>query len=162
MKFRGKAISGTSLLTILGVLCFATVIVSAVVITSNTLSFPSTTVNSPGSIALTQTTAPGTIILGNDAVYEFNANVQNSLTGAVATVDIQKSGIAPSDITSASFQYNSGSVVSITFTAGAADHITASYTIGSQAVDATIPCIVTIHYATAGSYAVSVTVTGNA
>jgi hypothetical protein len=162
MKFHGKAISGTSLLTIIGVLCFATVIVSAVVITSNTLTFSDTVVNSPGSIALTETATPDTIVLGNAATYELSANVQNALTGAVAIVDIQKIGIATSDVTSATFQYNGGSVDSITFVDGPVNHITASYTIGSQIVDSSIPCIVTIHYATAGTYAVSVTMTGNA
>jgi hypothetical protein len=162
MKFHGKAISGTSLLTILGVLCFATVIVSAVVINSNTLTFTDTEVASPGSIALSATQTPSTIVLGNDAVYKFNANVPNALSGVVATVDIEASGITTDAITSATFQYDGGSITGLTFAPGATDHITASYSAGSQVIDSTVPCIVTIHYAEAGSYSVTVTMSGNA
>jgi len=42
MKYKGKVISGSSILTILGVLCFATVIVSALLI-SNSLQWSNTT-----------------------------------------------------------------------------------------------------------------------
>jgi hypothetical protein len=162
MKFHGKAISGTSLLTILGVLCFATVIVAAVSITSNTLTFANTSVSNPGTVTLTQTSTPGTIVLGNPAVYGFNANVQNHLTGVVVTVDIAKTGISTSDVTNATIRYDSGLTTNITFSAGATNHIIATYNVADQVADATIPCTVTITYAATGTYAVSVTLAGTA
>ena len=112
MKFRGKAVTGTSLLMMLGVVCFATIIVSAVLISSNSLTFTNTTVTDPGQISLTPTVTPGNINLGNNAVYEFNANVPIALTDVVVTIDIAEAGIIAGDVTSATISYDGGAATS--------------------------------------------------
>jgi hypothetical protein len=160
MKFRGKALSGTSLLTILGVLCFATVIVSAVVISSNTLIFASTTVTSPGTVQLSQTATPGPIIVGNNADYNFTANVPNSMTDAVLTVHIAMSGISTSDVTSATLTYDNGGTPTVLTLTDNGNDLSGTYNVGSQSADGSIPCVLVIVYATAGTYTVSATLTG--
>jgi hypothetical protein len=160
MKFHGKAISGTSLLTILGALCFATVIVSAVVITSNTLVFANTSVSSPGTIQLTQSGTPGPILVGNQANYSFTANVPNTLSAAVLTVHIAKGSISTFDVTSANVTYGvAGVPVTLTLTDNGND-LSGTYNVGSQAPDGSIPCVITIIYANAGTYTVSATLSG--
>ncbi|MGD1061073.1 MAG: hypothetical protein ABR879_06415 [Methanomassiliicoccales archaeon] len=162
MKYKGKVVSGSSLLTILGVVCFATVVVSAVLITSNTLSFAPTNVTT-GAITLTDSGSDTTAVLaGNNAAYHFNANVADALTGAVITVEIAKTGIALSDVTNATIRYN-GAVTptALVFSLGT-NVITATYTVGTQAISATLPCTISVTYATAGSYTVSATMSGTA
>lgn len=163
MKYKGKAISGTSLLTILGVVCFASVIVSAVLITSGTLTFAGTTVTTPGNIALTDSGSDTTSVLaGNSAVYNFNANVGQAVTGATITVTIAKTGISLADITSAKLTYDVGSATDLSSLTDNGDTVTGTYTVGVQAVDATLPCIITIVYAAAGTYVVSAAMSGTA
>jgi len=163
MKYKGKAISGSSLLTIIGVICFATIVVTAVVVTSNALTFGGTTVN-PASIVLTDSGGDTTsVTVGDPAVYNFNANVASALTsGATWTVNIQKTGIVVGDITSATININSAGAHAFgTFTVVDANNIHATYVPGTQAASPTIPCVVTIIYANTGAYVVSVTLTGN-
>jgi hypothetical protein len=163
MKYKGKVVSGSSLLTILGVVCFATVIVSAVLITSNTLSFGSTNVT-PASIVLMDSGPDTTsVVVGGPATYHFNANVATALTsGANYTVDIQGTGILPGAITNGTIWINGVSHVLPAFYVVSSTHIASSWDPGTQASGATIPCIISITYATASTYTVSVTLKGNA
>jgi hypothetical protein len=161
MKNKGTKFSASSLLTILGVICFASVIVTAVLVTSNSLSFTGTGVTNP-SIVLTATTTPGATLTGNTATYVFNANVGNALTsGAKVDIVIAKTGINITDISTPLFSYDGGSATALVFT-DAGDTLTATFTVGTQAIDATIPCTMTIIYAVTGTFTVTATMSGNA
>jgi hypothetical protein len=160
MRLKGKAITGTSLLMMLGVVCFATILVSAIALTSNTLQFTSTTVTE-GSITLSSTSTPGEILVGNAAPYGFNAVVNNDLTVASISVDIASVGISQSNITSATISYDGAGAVALTFGSNPSGHLVYSYSVGTQTA-ATVPVVVTITYALAGTYSVSATMTGTA
>jgi hypothetical protein len=156
MKYKGKAISASSLLTILGVVCFATVIVAAAVLTSGMINFASTTVN--GSIGMTTGSAPGAVNTGVAAVYGFNATVPDDMTGTVLTVQITGTGLVAGDITSITLNYN-GTIQSLVGPVSTSNTLTWTYTVGAQ-IDAVVPIIVTVVYATAGTYTVGAQLVG--
>jgi len=163
MKYKGRKIAASSLLTILGVVCFATMIVAAVLVTSNTLSFTSTPVTT-AKITLTKTSEPPSALVGNEVSYVFNANVANAITsGAKIDIVIAKSGINATDITGATFSYDSGGPGAITFT-DVGDTLTATFNVptGIQGVDNTIACTLALTYQVTGTFAVSATMSGNA
>jgi len=64
MKFRGSKITGTSLLTVLGVVCFATILVAAAITLSNTLT-------------ITKTATDGVTIGTSDNFVVFDAGTPN-------------------------------------------------------------------------------------
>ena len=146
----------------LAIVCCATVIVSAVVITSVSLQFTPTTVTDPGEIELSQTSTPSGIMLGDNAVYRFSVNVPTALTGAVVSIHIAEVAIAHANVTAATISYNGSGAVPLTFGTDLGDVLTYSYTAGVQGIDADIPVIITILYATAGTFTVSATVSGSA
>ena len=161
MKFRGKAISGTSLLMMLGVVFFATVLVSAIVISSIALQFGPTTVTDPGNIVLTKGTEPGAIYAGNPAEYTFTAKVPQAMTGAFLTITVTEAEtIVDGDITSIKVVYDGGEETELTVGTVADGKITATHMIGDQAASDAVPCTVTIVYANAGTYTVSAVLSG--
>lgn len=101
MKYKGKVVSGSSLLTILGVICFATVLVAgAIVFTS--ASWTNTVPSSAGSVAK-PATGNGVDLPSNPAIgqaYTFRLTVTPNIdtsTGTV-TVTITATGIVLGDV----------------------------------------------------------------
>ena len=145
----------------LGVVFFATVLVSAIVISSIALQFGPTTVTDPGSIVLTEGTAPDAIYTGNPAEYTFTAKVPQAMTGAFLTITVTKAEtIVDGDITSIKVAYGEGAEKELTVGDVAEGKITATHMIGDQVANDAVPCTVTIVYANAGTYTVGAVLSG--
>lgn len=146
-------------MTILGVVCFATMIVAAVVVTSSALNFSQTTVT-PASITLSSTGEVTGIAAGNLARYQYNAATGSALTGVTATVTITGTS-TPGVVTNASVAINGVSAALPAFTAGSGE-IHATVSIANIPLSATNPGSVWIVFGTAGAYTVSLVISGNA
>lgn len=157
MKYKGTKISGSSILTILGVVCFATVLVAAAVLTSGMVNFAPTTVN--GSFTMTAGTDPGAVNVGAPAAYPFSAVVSQAMTDTVLTVQIAKTGIVASDITSITLTYKSVTQTLTPVGSPPANTLQWTYTVGAQAAE-TAAIVVTVTYATAGTFTVGAQLAG--
>jgi hypothetical protein len=166
----GKKFSAGSLLSILGAVCFATIIVAAALVTSNSLTFTGTPVKQ-GSIQLSATTTPGEIVLGNTATYVLKADVSTALiSDAKIVIKITKSvgtGLNASDIdtvTAPTITYGAlGSPETLSFSF-VTDHLEATYNIatGAQAVDHNVPVTIVLKYTVTGTFDVQATMSGTA
>jgi urease alpha subunit len=159
MKYKGKVISASSLLTILGVVCFATMIVAAVFVTSSALNFPSTTVTASG-IILSDSTTPTAAVVDNDVHYFFNATVATALTGAVITVYVNETGILPAALNSGpTITFNGGSTTALVFVQHGSDSLKATYSAGLVASGSGKLGNILLSYNAAGTYTVAVVMT---
>jgi hypothetical protein len=161
MKYKGKVVSGSSLLTILGVVCFATVIVSAVLVTSNALTLGSTTV-SGASIVLSTPTANTTALVGDPTDYGFNANVAQTMTDATITIYVNETSILPADVGSVKITYGSGTQATVTMAQNGASSLSGTYTVTDLTSGAAKVGSIVIVYNVAGTYAVAVKMGGHA
>jgi hypothetical protein len=159
----GKKFSITSLLSILGVICFATILVSAVLITSGVINFGSTTV-SAATISISKTSSPTTAFIGNDENYVFNANVGQTLIDGQITIWVNMTNIVPADLTSVKITYGSEiqSIVSMSQNGVNPDSLIGTHTVTDLTSGATHTCTIVIVYAVAGTYDVAVKMSGNA
>jgi hypothetical protein len=166
MKHTGKKITASSLLTILGVVCFGTVLVAAALITSGFINLGSTNVTSPGSVVITPGTPTAAAYTGDPTTYPFSANVPDDLTSTVLTIRISEtSGVLLTDVTSVYVVYAGGSSTQVTNLAlvgsGVTAYVEGTYSVGSQATNANVPVTITIIYAATGSYTVLAQLEGN-
>lgn len=89
MKYKGKAIAGSNLLTILGVVCFATIVVAAA-ITFTAVNWTNTVPSAPGAVTK-GLTGDGTNLPDNPAIstaYTFRLNVTSNIDTTVGSVVI--------------------------------------------------------------------------
>ena len=162
MKYKGKAISASSLLTILGVVCFATMIVAAVFVTSSALNFPSTTVTTAG-ISLSIATTPTAAVVDNDVHYFFNATVATALTGAVITVYVNATSIAPANLNSGpTITFSGGAETPLVFAQHGTGSLKATYNPGAVTSGSGKLGDILLNFNVAGTYSVAVVMTGNA
>jgi hypothetical protein len=164
MKFKGKAITGSSLLMVLGVLCFATILVAAVVSISGSFTSTTTITNKP-DITMT---GPGD---GNgyvdDAVtYTFSADVPVQTTDSQIQVTIAETGISSGMVTSAVVNFD-GNAFPVTLTdngdtlSGVVAIHSGALAAGTVAADTYSANSVVISYHVAGTYVVTVDMSGN-
>jgi hypothetical protein len=154
MKFKGKTVTGTSLLMVLGVICFATTLVAAAAL-MGTVSWT----NSVSDGATVTKIAPSTLGTAlpegatvKNVPYEFGVHVVGSATGTgTLYISIAKSGIVSSDVklnitTDAGSTWtpivaDTGTTGILTYTVSASVDLTATTTFSMQ-----------VTYLTAGSY----------
>jgi len=160
MRLRGTKVSGSSLLTLLGVVCFATVMVAAVLVTSGALDFGTTTVSN-GSLSLSKTSSPANNIIGNPADYAFSASVGQQLTSASLTIYINKTGILPGDLQSSGVDWNGAGQSSVTMSQNGANSLIGTFSVGTVN-SGSYTCIIELYYKNPGSYDVKVMMSGTA
>jgi hypothetical protein len=161
MNFKGKAITGTSLLTMLGVVCFATILVAAAVLlgsanwTNNAVSGATVTkldVASHGGDALIASP-----IVGKD--YEFGIQVQGhaDATGQL-TINITKAGIAPENVILS--YYNVDHWTALTANTGTSGSLLYTYpTTTALTASSDVTYDFQINYVASGSYGIVANVT---
>lgn len=156
--------TGSSILTVLGVVCFATILVAAALITSGFQSVGTTTVTPAGTIAITPGTPTAASYVGDEAQYPFSANVPDTLSGTVLNIKITDlDGMVLSDVSHVYVTYDIGTKTEVTNLAvvdAANDYITGSYTVGAQAQDTDVPITVFVTYAAGGTYTVAIELSG--
>jgi hypothetical protein len=169
MKFRGTKIGGSSVLTILGVVCFATILVAALLITSVTIDYNQTVEQRP-TITLTSTGATGDLYVGETLTSSYQAVVSKDLTGAkiVVTVTNDDNTVASGDFTGddiiVNFGVNQYTIHVTDFTGGVAHGETLvadAADVSGAVADATYTGSVVLSYTNADAFALHVTMTGN-
>lgn len=164
MKFRGKAITGSSLLMMLGVVCFSTVLVAAFTLTSTL------TINQTVSAAPTITISPTPIEGGNtytdtEKTYTFSATPNMAVTNVQISVTVTKdSTYVTGDILDNKITVTIDSVqYAVTVTADGDATATGSIA-GPATLSATehAGCTAVLTYHNTGSYAIVITMTATA
>jgi hypothetical protein len=124
MKFRGKTITASSLLTLLGVVCFASVLVAAAVISSGVLNWSQTVTQYPTISLAKGTLPPGSERTGVPVTYAFTATVayEDIVSGATVNVWINLTGIASP---------HAGTTVNMVFDGVTYNGVTLNYGTGS-------------------------------
>jgi hypothetical protein len=170
MKILRKAIGGSSILTILGVVCFATILVAATLVSSNALHFTQTISVEP-KITMDGTEARTASYTDVAQTYPFTAAVSVHLTSAakiyVTIHDTSDSTITTDDIVGNSVTVtfdNNEFAVPLTITDGVAS---GSVTINSGILDDGVVAanpsydgLVGITYHVPGSYVVDISMDG--
>lgn len=159
---KGKKFSASSLLTIIGVVCFASILVSAAIIVVDSISFNQGVINYP-LIDLTRTDTVGVNAHADTVTtYTYTADPNQDVTNAVLHIWINKTSYATGDILSDTITVNWG---------GSPLAGTLSYdTNGVYYVSGTIATIpsagvngdAALTYHTTGSYTVLIRVIGSA
>jgi hypothetical protein len=163
MKFRGKAVTGTSLLMMLGVVCFATTMVAALIAISIVPFNISQTVVAAPTLGVVQPSAPANIYTDTETTYTYSLTPSIQMTDVTVTLTVTKTG-----------GYESGNItgdsVTVTLTGASTPSVTqtltattwvASFNMGT--VDASTHAgTIVVTYADAGAYTIHVAATGQA
>lgn len=137
MKINRKVISGSSILTILGVVCFATVMVAAAIMFSSAI-WMNTVPSGAGAVA--QSAAPtGTYLPDNPALnepYTFRLTVTSNIDAATGSVviEIARAAIIDTDVVLIYDENKDGSFDDAPLTSAPSEG-TLTYTIGADALN---------------------------
>ena len=173
MKLRGAKITGASLLTILGVICFAGMIVAAANVLTGTFHINQTVTVNPG-ISMNSDITGGTLYVDEATTYTgVTANVPRALTGATVTITLHNSaGIHTGDVASDHITLHfDGTDFTVTITGTGGDTAWSGSTAihSNSAASGVVAAAnynsgntVALTYHVAGTYTIDVTISGNA